>query len=49
MKIIDLHLTIDGLILKEQSVEDYIQTIEEITSTSYPILYEIIYEEEIKE
>ena len=43
MKIVDLQLNIDGLILEDdESVEDFIDTLE--VNSSYPILYEVLYE-----
>ena len=46
MKVVDLKIQIDGLLLKDdETVEDYIKKIREITETSYEILYEVIYEE----
>ena len=44
-KTVDLQLTIDGLILKEnETPEDIIQKISEIVDTTYPIIatYEVI-------
>lgn len=39
--IVDLQLNIDGL--RCESVEDYIEKIESITDSSYPIVYEVLY------
>jgi hypothetical protein len=48
-KIVDLSITVDGLILAEnESVEQYIEKIKGITNSNYEILYEINYEEEIE-
>ena len=45
MKIVDLKLTIDGLILNDgEDVNDFINSIN--INSIYPILYEIVYEEE---
>ena len=47
MKIIDLQLNIDGLILKDnETVDDLINKLETITDTSYDINYTILHEEE---
>lgn len=48
MRIVDLQLNIDGLLIGEdESVEDYIKRIEKITNSNYRIVYEILYEEEV--
>lgn len=47
MKIVDLQLNIDGLIIED--VEKFIQKIEKISNTSYPIKYDILYEEELED
>ena len=45
--IVDLILTIDGLKLGEnelyESIEEYINKIEEISNTSYPIIVDVSY------
>lgn len=47
-KIVDLQLTIDGLILKEnESVDDFINSLN--VNSSYPIVYEILYEEKLED
>ena len=44
MKIVDLQLNIDGLILNDnESVGDFIDSLK--VNSSYPITYEILYEE----
>ena len=46
MRIVDLQLNIDGLIIGEDdSVENYIKKISKITNSHYKIVYEILYEE----
>ena len=46
MKIIDLQLNIDGLLLKDnESVEDFIATIQKITNSNYNIQYQVLHEE----
>lgn len=48
MKIVDLQLNIDGLILPVgEGVEDVIKRIESVVNSSYKIQYEVLYEEEI--
>lgn len=45
-RIMDIQLTIDGVILKEgESIEDYISKVEKVFNTSYPVLYEILSDE----
>ena len=47
MKIVDLQINVDGLILKKnESIEDYINKIKNMTNSNYEIQYEILYEEE---
>lgn len=46
MKIVDLQLNIDGLLC--DSVEDYIEKVESVTDSSYSIVYEVLYEEEME-
>ncbi len=44
MKIIDLQLNIDGLILNDdESIDDFINSLK--VNSSYPIIYEVLYEE----
>lgn len=44
MKIVDLRLDIDGLILKDdESVEDFIKNLK--VNSSYPIVWKVLYEE----
>lgn len=45
MKIVDLNIIIDGLLC--ESVDDYIKQIEKITNSSYEIVYEVLYEEDL--
>lgn len=46
MRIIDLKLNIDGLILKDdETVEGFIDKIQRVSNTSYEISYEVLYEE----
>jgi len=46
MKIVDLKLNIDGLILNDdESIEDFIDSIK--VNSMYNIVYEVLYEEEI--
>lgn len=46
MKIVDLQINIDGLILKKnETVEEYINKIKNITNSNYEIQYEILHEE----
>lgn len=42
-RIVDLKITIDGLILKNKTVEDFINSLN--INSSYPVVYEILYEE----
>ena len=42
-RIVDLQITIDGLILENESVEDFINSLK--INSSYPVVYEILYEE----
>ena len=45
MKIVDLQLNIDGLILKDdESVDDFIDSLK--VNSNYDIVYEVLYEEE---
>lgn len=47
LKIVDLKLNIDGLILSDdETVDDVINQITELINSSYPIQYEVLYEEE---
>ena len=46
MKIVDLKLYVDGLIC--ESVEDYIKQVEEITNSTYDIVWEIMHEEDLE-
>lgn len=47
MKIVDLQINIDGLILKEnETVNEFIKKIKSITNSNYEIQYEVMYEEE---
>ena len=47
MKIYDLTLQIDGLRLKKgQSLEDWIEQLNMITDSLYPISYDVTWEEE---
>lgn len=47
MKIVDLRLNIDGLILNdEEDIEEFIKSIK--INSIYPIVYEVIYEEEFE-
>lgn len=46
MRIVDLQLNIDGLILKDnESVEDFINLIRDVTNSAYDIQYQVLYEE----
>ena len=47
MRIVDLKLNVDGLILKDdESVEKYVEKVQKITNNQYKIQYEVLYEEE---
>jgi len=46
-KIVDLKINIDGLILANESVEDFIQRIGSGVDSNYDIQYEVLYEEVI--
>ena len=49
-KIVDLHLNIDGVMLKEgESVEDLVKRVGSVVDTSYPIQYDVLYEEQYDE
>lgn len=43
--IVDLQLNIDRL--RCESVEDYIEKVESITDSNYPIVYEVLYHEKV--
>lgn len=46
MKIVDLQLNIDGLLLNDdESVEDFIKSIN--VNSTYNIVYEVLYEEKV--
>ena len=46
MRVVDLKLNIDGLILKDgDNIEGYVKEIEGITNSIYEIKYEVLYEE----
>lgn len=46
MKIVDLQLNIDGLLLEDnESVDDFINSIN--VNSNYNIVYEVLYEEKI--
>ena len=42
-RIVDITLTIDGLILKNQTVDEFVDGLE--INSNYPIVYDITYEE----
>ena len=47
MKLYDLSLNIDGLILNDnETIEDYINKIQEISNTIYDVSWEILHEEQ---
>ena len=47
MKICDVRLNIDGLILSDdENIEDIIKKIEAVVETSYPIVYDVDYVED---
>lgn len=47
MKIVDLNVQIDGLILDDdETIDDFIDKISELTNSEYEITYEIQHEEE---
>lgn len=47
MKIVDLKINIDGLLIGDnETVDDFINRIELINNSNYPITYEILHEEE---
>lgn len=44
MKVIDLQLNIDGLLLEDdETVEDYIRKLQEVTNSNYNIIYDILH------
>ena len=46
MKVVDLKIQIDGLLLQEnETVDDVIDKIKGVVDTSYEIQYEVLYEE----
>lgn len=46
MKVVDLKIQLDGLLLHEnETVDDVIKKISEIVKTTYDIQYEVLYEE----
>ena len=46
MRIVDLQLNIDGIILNgDESIEDYIKAIQSVTNSTYQIQYQILHEE----
>ena len=50
MKIVDLKLNIDGLILADdESVDDYIKSIQGLTNSNYKIVCEVLHEEIVKQ
>ena len=47
MKIVDLQLNIDGLLIGGgRTVDDFISEIESIANTNYDIKYEVLHEED---
>ena len=49
MKIVDLKLNIDGMLLEDsETVEDYISKIQKQTNSNYDIVYEILHCEVIQ-
>ena len=45
--IVDLVLNIDGLILNDgESVDDFVNSVQEITNSNYNITYDVLYCEE---
>ena len=50
MKIVDLQLNIDGLLIGDnETIDSFIAKIEKIANTNYDITYEILHEEEFDE
>ena len=48
MKIYDLRLSIDGVILRDgENIDDLVKKIEDVVETSYDIQVDVDYEEEI--
>ena len=47
MKIVDLKINIDGLILDndEEAIENFIADVEKLCNSTYNINYEVLYEE----
>ena len=46
MRIVDLQLNIDGLILKDnENIDDFIAAIQKITNSNYNIQYQVLHEE----
>ena len=47
MKIIDLKLNVDGLILADgETVESFVAQVEKLVNSVYPVKYDVLYEEE---
>lgn len=47
MKLVDLKINVDGLILKNgESIDDFIDKIESMTNSNYGLTYEVLHEEE---
>ena len=46
MRIVDLQLNIDGIILNEgETIEDFIEAIQMVTNSTYTIQYQVLHEE----
>lgn len=49
MKIYDIRLTIDGLLLRDdENIDDVVKKIEGVIETSYPVRVDVDYVEEIE-
>ena len=45
-KLVDLQLNIDGLLLDDgETIEGFIQKVEKLVNSSYPVKYDVLYEE----
>ena len=50
MKLVDLKINIDGLLLGGgETVDDFVNRIEDLIDSHYKLTYEILYEEEVND